>query len=274
MSFIWLFLIGTLIGVAMITPGVSGAVIAVIFGVYDKMITALINLFKDFKKSFIFLAVLGLGILVGAVWFSNVMIFLYERHEVVTKLAFVGLILGGVPFLFKEIREKNGEKINYVALILTFMLSTFLWILSNSVMQIDLDCNTKFGIISVLNLFLAGMIYSIGKIVPGVSGSFLLIIIGMYEYVLSIMAHPITVGLNELNKLIPFVFGLVVGVILLLKLMNYLLKEKFGLTYSIIIGFVIGAIPALIPKINSFKEFAFGMIIMVISFVLSYKLTK
>ena len=79
MSFIYLFLIGILIGTAMIIPGVSGAVIAVIFGVYDKLIASLTNLFKDFKKNMLFLSVLGSGILVGAVWFSNIMMFLYEK---------------------------------------------------------------------------------------------------------------------------------------------------------------------------------------------------
>ena len=75
MSFFYLFLIGILIGTAMVVPGVSGGVLAVIFGVYDKMIYSLTNLFKSFKKNFTFLFILGLGILVGVIWFSNVMMF-------------------------------------------------------------------------------------------------------------------------------------------------------------------------------------------------------
>ena len=93
MSFFYLFLVGILIGTAMIIPGVSGAVIAVIFGVYDKMIKSLTNLFKDFKNNFMFLFILGLGILMGAIWFSNVLMFLYHKHEVITKFSFIGLIL-------------------------------------------------------------------------------------------------------------------------------------------------------------------------------------
>lgn len=278
MSFINLFLIGILIGTAMIVPGVSGGVIAVIFGVYNKMIYALTNLFKDFKKSFSFLFVLGMGILIGAVWFSNVMMFLYEKHEVITKLAFIGLILGGVPFLFKEVKrcgEKDESgKINYIVLVLTFIFCLVLLVLSKNVFKIDLDAKTNSFLIANLNLFLAGVIYSVGKVVPGVSGSFLLITIGMYEYVLSVMAHPITFGLRQVNKLIPFVIGLVFGVVVLLKVMNRLLKRKFSLIYSIIIGFVLGSVPALIPNTFSFSELIFGVIISIICFVLSYKLTK
>lgn len=273
MSFLYLFLIGVLIGTAMVVPGVSGAVIAVIFGVYDKMIESLINLFKEFKKSFIFLFVLGLGILIGAVWFSNVLMFLFERHEAITKFCFIGLILGGVPYLFKEVKNK-GCKINYLVLIMTFIFSFALWILSENYLSIDLGKVNDSEFINMLNLFLAGVIYSVGKIVPGISGSFLLIIIGMYEFVLSVMAHPITFGLMNIGKLIPFIIGLIVGIVSLLKLMNFLLKRHFGLIYSIIIGFVIGSIPALIPIIFNMKDLYIGVSVSFVGFYLSYKMTK
>lgn len=273
MSFFYLFLIGILIGTAMIIPGVSGAVIAVIFGVYDKMIKSLTNLFKDFKNNFMFLFILGLGILVGAIWFSNVLMFLYQRHEVVTKFSFIGLILGGVPFLFKEVKSKNN-KINYIVMILTFILSFILWIFSKTILQLDLDNISSSYIINFLKLFLAGVIYSIGKVIPGISGSFLLIIIGMYEYVLSIMAHPISVGLTQLTRLIPFVTGLILGILVLLKLINFLLEKHYGLTYSIIIGFVLGSIPALVPSLDISYSVFIGIFIMILSFILSYKLIK
>ena len=272
MSFIRLFLIGILIGTAMIVPGVSGGVIEVIFGVYNKMIYSLNNLFKDFKKSFSFLFILGVGILIGAIWFSNVMMFLYENHEVITKFTFIGLILGGVPFLIKEI--KNNGKINYVALIVTFIFCLMFFILSKNVFKINFDVKTNSFFITNLNFVLAGLIYSIGKVVPGVSGSFLLIIIGMYEYVLSVMAHPIKAGLLQIDKLIPFVIGLMFGVFVLLKIMDKLLKKKFDLIYSMIIGFVLGSIPALIPSVDLSFELFLGMMMSFASFILSYKLTK
>ncbi len=278
MSFINLFLIGILVGSAMITPGVSGGVITVIFGIYNKMIYSLTNLFKNFKKNFPFLFILGIGILIGAIWFSNVMIFLYRKYEAMTKIAFMGLILGGIPYLFKEIKIKGNKnangKVNYIALTVSFILSLLLLILSKTIFKIDLDSDTGSVFTTNLNLFLAGVIYSIGKIIPGISGSFLLIIIGMYEYVLSVIAHPITVGLKEINKLIPFIIGLILGILLLLKLMNYLLKQKFSLVYSIIIGFLFGSIFGLIPSFASFTEFLNGLILFALSLILSYKLTK
>ena len=274
MSFIYLFLIGILIGTAMIIPGVSGAVIAVIFGVYDKLIASLTNLFKDFKKNMLFLSVLGSGILVGAVWFSNIMMFLYEKCEVATKLSFIGLILGGVPFLIGEVRKNKEEKINIKILFITLLFSLTLWYFSKNLINLTINFNNSSKVINFLLLFLAGFIYSVGKVIPGISSSFLLIIIGMYEFVLSVMANPVNALITSFDKILPFILGLIFGVIVLLKLMNFLLDKKFGLTYSIIIGFVIGSIPALIPKFDFNLEFITGIIVMIVSFVLSYKLTK
>ncbi len=274
MSFIYLFLIGILIGTAMIIPGVSGAVIAVIFGVYDKLIASLTNLFKDFKKNMLFLSVLGSGILVGAIWFSNIMMFLYEKCEVATKLSFIGLILGGVPFLIGEVRKNKEEKINIKILFITLLFSLTLWYFSKNLINLTINFNNSSKVINFLLLFLAGFIYSVGKVIPGISSSFLLIIIGMYEFVLSVMANPVNALITSFDKILPFILGLIFGVIVLLKLMNFLLDKKFGLTYSIIIGFVIGSIPALIPKFSFNLEFITGIIVMIVSFVLSYKLTK
>lgn len=272
MSFLYLFLVGILIGTAMIVPGVSGAVIAVILGIYDKMIKALTQLFKDFKKNFIFLFILGLGILIGAIWFSNVLMFLYDRHEVITKFCFIGLILGGVPYLFKEIKIKGKSDVNYLAVIITFIISIGLLFISKNSFTLNVDSNSI--IINTINLILSGIIYSIGKVVPGISGSFLLILIGMYEYVLSVLAHPITIGLSNLNKLIPFLVGLILGVISLLKIVNYLLNKHFSLIYSIIIGFVIGSILVLLPPFSLTISYFIGIILMLGCFLLSLKLIK
>lgn len=274
MSFIYLFLIGILIGTAMIIPGVSGSVIAVIFGVYDKSITALTNLFKNFKKNIIYLFILGSGILTGAIWFSNVMMFLYEKHEIIAKFSFIGLILGGIPFLINEIKKKKTEKINVKMFLITLLFSLVLWYLSENLINLTININNSSKILNFFLLFLSGFIYSVGKVIPGISGSFLLILIGMYEFVLSIMANPINAVVTSFDKILPFILGLIFGVIVLLKLMKYLLDKKFGLTYSIIIGFVIGSIPALIPKFSFNLEFITGIIVMIVSFVLSYKLTK
>ena len=266
MSFLYLFLIGILIGSASVVPSVSGSVIAVIFGIYEKAIESFNNLFKDFKKNFAFLFVVGMGVLIGAIWFSNVILFLYEKNEVMTKFSFIGLILGGVPYLFKEVKEKK-ENINYLALIITFILSLIIFIIS----KFTISNNASY---SFINLLLAGFIYSIGKVVPGISGSFLLMTIGLYNFSLSVISHPITYGLYNIDKVLPFLIGLAIGVIILIKITNYLLNKHFGFTYSIIIGFVLGSIISLLPYPFYMNNLLSCIVVMILSFLLSYYLLK
>lgn len=268
MSFLYIFLSGILIGTAMVVPGVSGGIIAVILGIYDKMIKSLNNLHKDFKNNFIFLFVLIIGVLIGAVWFSNVLIFLYNKHQVITKLTFIGLILGGIPYLFSEIRLKK-EKFEIKIFICTIIFIILLFLLSNNITNIKIDNTSNF-----LTLLVAGFIYSVGKVIPGISGSFLLILIGAYEFILSIMAHPFTYALLNIDKVIPFLIGLVLGIFILLKIISFLLEKKFGLVYSIIIGFTIGSILSLVPSLKLSTDLLIGIILMIISFVLSYFLLK
>lgn len=269
MSLFCLFLVGIVIGSAMIIPGVSGAVIAVIFGVYDKLIDSLMNLFKEFKKNFIFLFILGIGIILGAIWFSNVLVFLYNKHEIITKFCFAGLILGGIPFLKKEVNKKTNDKLNYVAVGITCFISLIFFFFSKSKLDFYVISTSSF-----FEFFAVGIIYSIGKVIPGVSSSFLLIIIDKYEFVLSLFANPISIFIKEFNYVFPFLIGLLIGIVVLINLLNFLLKKYFALIYSIIIGFVITSSFSLIPKFYLSIDYVLGVFCMVCGFILSYKLTK
>ena len=266
MSFLYLFLVGILIGSASVIPGVSGAVIAIIFNLYEKSIDALVNLFKDFKNNIIFLIVVGFGVLLGAIWFGNILLFLYEKHETIVKFSFIGLILGGVPNLFSQVNSR-GKKINIIVLLITILFSFILLILTSNVISAKTNLN-------FINLFIGGFIYSIGKVIPGISGSFLMILLGMYEFVLQVISHPITYGLLNIGKVIPFSMGLIIGVLILINLVNKLFNKYFSLMYSIIIGLVIGSISVLIPAMLTIKILLIGIVVMIFSFLLSYMLLK
>lgn len=274
MSFLTLLLKGIVIGIAMVIPGVSGGVLAVIFGIYDKMIFSLTNLFNDFKKNFIYLFVLGCGILCGLIFFSNIILYLYEYHETVMKSLFIGLILGGVPYLFNQISQKGNDKPNYKILVLTFIISSILFIISKKTIRLNVSSLTENSIRNFFLLFAAGYSYSIGKVIPGISGSFILIIFGMYEYILKIVSNPLKINIYDIYIIVPFLFGLIVGIIFFLKLINYLLEKHFKNVYSMIIGFVLGSIVALVPIVTSFFETFISIIVFIISFIFSYKFIK
>lgn len=265
MSFFMQVLIGTLIGIGMIIPGFSGAVLAVIFDVYDKILNSVKNLLKSPKKSFLYLLPIALGMVVGIFWFSKVLVFLYDHHKTYTIMSFIGLILGGIPYLFKE-TKKNGT-INYFYIILSFIISIILFLVSKQTFLINYENN-------MLITFIIGFIYASGKIVPGISGTFILILFGKYDYVLNIISNLSSITIADFSFLIPFIFGFGVGVVAFINLIDYLIKNKFSKTYSAIIGLVISSIIVLIPKINSISQLFFGLIFSTLGFTLSYNLSK
>ena len=268
MSFLNTLLIGIVIGSAAIIPGLSGGVLAVIFGVYDKVLYAFSNLFKDFKKNFIYILTIGTGVLLGIVWFSRVMMFLYQKHEAITKFAFIGLIIGGIPYLFKQIRNKVGVKANYKVITITLITSFILWVISTY------NPITIVGTNNPILFFISGMVYVSGKIIPGLSSSVLLIMMGMYEYILSFLSNPIAMLQSNIGMMIPFIIGVIFGIILFIKVMSYMLSNYFRTTYSIIIELVMISILAIIPKVSDIITLLVGIILLIFSSVLSYKLLK
>lgn len=247
-SFLNNLLSGALIGIGFIIPGVSGGIIAVLLGVYDKIIYSISNLKEDFIKNFIFIFSILLGIGLGSVLFSNVLIYLLEKREFPIKYIFMGFIIGGLPSLIKEIRNNSSFKakiIDYKLLAVSIIFSVLLFFVENNGI-LKFSSNN----LNVWNLLLAGIVYSAGKIVPGISGSALLMLLGVYEYLLNCLANPFSLSVKNILFLSPFIFSFIVSSIILIKLMNYLLKKHYNKTYSVILGFVIGSILFVYPGFN------------------------
>lgn len=242
---------GLLIGIGIILPGVSGGVIAVILGVYDKILYALNNIKKD-KKEAIFLIKIVMGIVIGSVISANLLKHFFNKHYVEMSYLFIGLILGTIPLLFQNFKEKSNEKLNYIVLIITILLS------------FTMSLIIKFNIITNSNskilLLISGLLFAIGKIVPGVSSSVLLNLVGKYDLYLIIMSNPINYFLNNFFDTMIIIIGFLVGLFISLKLINYLLNRYYSITYSIILGFVIGSISVLYPKCINFPGIMFLLI--------------
>lgn len=272
MSFFINLIIGVIIGIGFIIPGVSGGALAVILGVYDKIFYSIKNI-KN-KSNFCFLLFLIIGILIGIIVFGNILLLLLEYREVPTKYIFLGLLAGGIPALIKNIRENNKEPFKKIPFLIAVLISIILFLLEKSSYGINISSELLNGNIPIVGLFFAGFLYAIGKIVPGISGAALLMLVGMYEYLLNVVANPMSLSINSLLSLFPFFCGVFLGVIILFKLLNYLFTNHYIATYSAILGFVIGSLLYLFPG------FIFGIpgILCVILFgsslVISYMLTK
>lgn len=262
-------LFGIIIGSAIVLPGVSGSVLMIMLGLYDKVIYLINDKNKSIVNKLAELMPLIIGIIMGVVSFGNILLIFYTKYDVLLIFIFIGLILGGIPILTKEIKD-HYENINYKYLIITLIISSVLFILNSFKVNNNININN----ISIISLFFAGIFYISGKIIPGISSSFFLIIFNIYDYILKIIANPFSISFNEYLKLLPFILGVVVGFIILIKLINYLLLNHHEKTYSIIIGFVLGSIFAIYPGINLSVEYIFGVLLMLISYYFTYKISK
>jgi putative membrane protein len=266
-------LIGIVIGGGMILPGVSGGVLAVIFGIYEGMLEAVGHFFKNVKKNILFLAPLLIGVFLGILIFGKVLYFVFEEYPMEACFIFMGLILGGIPALFKEMEKKGEKKLNVPTFLLSFFASVILFVLGNGVFNIDFSSNLGNKGLAFVLLFLTGVIFAAGKIIPGISSSFMLMLIGMYQFLLNILNNPFGLSTTEYLQLIPFGLGIIVGSILLINFIQYLLKNYYTKTYSIIIGFVIGSLAAIYPGFSFDSHGYIGLLLMIIGFFITYKFT-
>jgi len=255
---------GLLIGIGMILPGVSGGVIAVILGIYDKIIRSLNNFRKNAKESIKFLLPLFIGIIVGSIIGANLLSYIFTEYYVESCYLFIGLIIGSVPYLIKECNKKCKKGINYGVLIVTLFISVIVSIICKNNFDFSSSLDNSFS--SIIKLFLTGFLFVSGKVVPGISSSFMLMMIGMYSYFLEIMSNPLSVIMNEFYNMIPILIGVVSGAVILVKLMGMLLDKYYSITYSVIIGFVLGSLVMIYPNEISL----ISIILLIIGFVVSY----
>ena len=242
MKFLVSMLKGAAIGVAMIIPGVSGGTIAVLFNIYENLINAISNLKKDFKNSFLYLLpiVLGMVLAFAAMYFPLKLAL--KHFPVQTISLFSGLMLGSIPMLFKQSLDNGFKKVDFIAGLITFVLVIGICFIPN-MGNVDLSINMpKYGYVL---LFLIGILGSCALVIPGISGSMLLLIFGYYEPILDTISELTNNFTHSLAVLASVGLGIVFGFVVVAKLMNYLLTKYKRITYWAIVGFVIGSIPAI-----------------------------
>lgn len=248
---------GLLIGIGMILPGVSGGVIAVVLGIYDKIIFSLNNFKSDKKNNLIFLVKVIIGIVIGIILSSNILVYFFKRYLVEMSYLLIGLVIGTIPMLINDYNKKCSNKFNYYILIVVILLSAFF--------SYYIKSNLIYSSNNIYILFITGFLFSIGKIVPGISSSVLLNLIGKYEMLLTILSNPLDYIINHTFDFIVIIIGFVIGSIITFKIISYLLKYHYSNTNSAILGFVIGSLVTLYPNVVTFP----GILFMIIGIVLS-----
>ena len=229
------FIKGIFVGIGGITPGLSGSVLMIALGLYTNVITAIANLFKDFKKNFFYLLPIGLGIIVGIVFFSRFTIYLLNNHEIQTRMAFLGLLIGTIPLFYKEVkRKKDIKRHHYYMTLFSFVLGFYFLFFSNITANID--------VLGIPQAFMLGFVGISATVVPGIDGAATMSALGLYHHWLNLTS----LSNIDLAIYIPAGCGVLIGVLLLSNLINRLLKKSYTGTFAILFGFYLSIIPSIL----------------------------
>lgn len=278
MKNIILIIKGFFMGLANLIPGVSGGTIAITLGIYDKLINVISHIFTNFKENMKFILPIGIGIVLSVLTLSKAISYSLEHYLFITIMFFIGAIMGGIPMLYKKIKGKEKNIISYVIFTLTFMIIIGLTFL-NGDNEVSLE---SMNLIGYIKIFFIGLIASATMVVPGVSGSAVLMTLGYYEPIINIvkdLTNFSNFGYN-LSILIPFGIGVILGILLIAKVIEYLLSRYEVKTYYGILGFVISSIISIVIQnfimngiisINLI-EIIIGIILFILGFIIAYKL--
>ena len=304
MKFLEHIIIGIIIGISNIVPGVSAGTMFVILGIFKKLIdqvglcldevkTMVKNMtkFKEknggiravgimFKNIFMsqktFLIPIAIGMIFAIYFVAKLFSILNPEQILYRNYIFLGLILGGIPALFKELKKGTDitnikkRKISiYIFMIIGFAMMFVLYLLKVNGIGLRKVGYEELSITMALPLFLVGAVAAASMVIPGISGSMVVLILGYYELM--------TVSISKLNMIfiIPFAIGILVGIMAILKLIKYLLDKHYTITYSCIVGFVVGSLLMVFPGLPvGVMGYVITIICIAIGIMLSYMVEK
>lgn len=259
-GFLKLFLLGLIIGIASITPGLSGGVIAVSLGLYSVAIDSVVNIRRQFKKSFAFLFPLCLGAGIGIISFGIIMKPLLEHYETAVIYLFMGLVLGSLPSFFKEATSGGFRIIYILPMLIAFCVGMLLSGTINSSSTSDE--------MSLLTLLISGGILSVGMIIPGISSSFLLLQMGVYDKLINAFLS------FDIRIIFWVGTGFLIVSLLTIKLVHTALKKFHGQTYFAAFGFLVSSMICVFPGIQTGLSLVINLILFAAGTAFAYILMK
>lgn len=239
MNYIILALKGIAIGIANAVPGVSGGTIAVVAKIYDRLLEAITPNIKKLIKNIPFLLPVGIGMGIGILAAARLLGFLFEEYNVPTQLFFIGVIIGSMPMIYKEC---TSEKKLSPMCILPFAAGIGVMVVTAMLSPSEAISTSELDLFGYITLCLSGIIAAIAMVVPGISGSLILKVLGRYDLVIN------AINSFDLVILIVFAVGVVIGIFAAASIISFLLKRWRRATYCFIAGLILGSVPSIFPN--------------------------
>ncbi len=262
-----LILKGFIVGLGKIIPGVSGGMLAMSLGIYEDATLAVAHFFRDVKKNSLFLGLLGIGVILAIVGMSGVIEFCLFQFYLPTMLLFIGLMLGGFSSIRKEV-EGTSWKCYFWYLVIPFVLMLVLSFTQSHQVFIY-DGSLK----SILCLFLFGVIDAVTMIVPGVSGTAILMLLGCYTMLLETFQHLFDFT-TSIPVLVPFGFGILVGALITIKIVSYLIERHSISFYYMILSFFLSSVLLLFFQTLKYHYSIATVLISFVCFLIGYFVSK
>lgn len=252
---------GIMVGIGFITPGLSGGVLAVVFGIYEPLIRFLGNLRHKFIKNAVYFLPIFIGGIIGTVAFAAVVDIAFTTHPALFTWLFIGFIAGTFPSLFKTSGKQGRAWWHWAILVALAVGTVFLMAWMETVRVVQLSP-------SFATWLLSGALIGLGMVVPGLSPSNFLIYFGIYQ--------PMAAGLRvlDLSVVIPLGLGGLIIVLGLAKLIAWLFKKFYAVMYHIILGVVIGSTIAIIPSGVTGWEIALCVLLFALGALASFGMSK
>ena len=287
------FLNGVAFGITETVPGVSGGTIAIILGFYHETIHNINHFTEDYRKSLRFFIPLALGIIVGLLSFASIMKYLLTNFSFPTMSFFIGLIVGIVPHIYSKARVSSRKiKPKTVALVILpilalIIMSIVLRSLKSESAADSAEVINNIGIPFMLFILLAGIIAAAALVIPGISGSFVLLLLGLYTIAIDSVSSirlllsdftNTSLLLNICKVLIPLGVGIIIGGLSMARLVERLLKNHPEVTYSVILGLLLGSVYVLLTDPATFQSgvsalsIAVGLLTISAGSVISFRL--
>jgi len=253
---------GVAVGAGAILPGVSGGVLCVVFGIYRPLMELFVYPIKTLRKNWLMFLLVGIGWVLGFLLFANIIVWMFEISELYATWLFAGLILGTVPSIFKEAGKEGRSKASYISMIVTGIV--LIAILLFVKIGLNVQVTPHWG----WYLF-AGVLWGVSFIIPGMSSSPVLMALDLYQPLNSaLVAFDFTV-------IIPWLIGMAATALLLARLVNFLFKKYYSVSYHAVLGIVVASVLAVIPlAYEHVGQILLGLAIGVGGFVAAYLMER